>query len=152
MNLKIESIEGLEGVINEIKLLADDRMKRREIIKILKRQVKPIFAAVRANAPIADKPIKGRDGKVYEPQNLKKSFAIWASPQKQYVNVLIGPKKGYRAKYDGFYAFFVEEGAGNIPATNFIRNASDPYMESISITMSKELERYIYKKAQTLNL
>jgi HK97 gp10 family phage protein len=152
MNLSIESIEGLEGVIAEIKLLTDDRMKRREIIKILKRQVKPILEAVKANTPIADKPIMGRDGKVYEPENLKKSFAIWASPHKQYVNVLIGPKKGYRAKYDGFYAFFVEEGAGNIPATHFIRNASEPFMASVSTTMSAELERYIYKKAQTLNL
>ena len=35
-------ILGMEGVINEIKLLSDDRMKRLEILKILRRQMKPI--------------------------------------------------------------------------------------------------------------
>jgi len=145
-------IQGMEGVINEIKLLSDDRMKRLEILKILRRQMKPILAAVRANTPIATKIIKGRNGKVYEPENLKKSFAIKTSPIKKYPNVLMGPRKGNNAKYDGFYAFWIEYGAYDIPETNFISNAAEPLMPSVNTTMSNELEKYIYKKAQTLNL
>ena len=145
-------IQGMEGVINEIKLLSDDRMKRLEILKILRRQMKPILAAVRANTPIATKIIKGRNGKVYEPENLKKSFAIKTSPIKKYPNVLMGPRKGNNAKYDGFYAFWIEYGAYDIPETNFISNAAEPLMPSVNTTMSNELEKYIYKKAETLNL
>ena len=145
-------ILGMEGVINEIKLLSDDRMKRLEILKILRRQMKPKLAAVRANTPIATKTIKGRNGKVYEPENLKKSFAIKTSPIKKYPNVLMGPRKGNNAKYDGFYAFWIEYGAYDIPETNFISNAAEPLMGSVNTTMSNELEKYIYKKAETLNL
>ena len=36
-------IEGMEGVVGEIKKLTSDRMKRLEIIKILRQQVKPIL-------------------------------------------------------------------------------------------------------------
>ena len=142
----------MDGVINEIKSLSNDRMKRLEILKILRRQMKPILAAVKSNTPIATKTITGRNGKVYEPENLKKSFAVRTSPIKKYPNVIVGPRKGNSAKNDGFYAFWIEYGAYDIPASNFIRNAAEPLMGSVNTTMSTELEKYIYKKAQTLNL
>lgn len=145
-------IQGMDGVINEIKSLSNDRMKRLEILKILRRQMKPILAAVKSNTPIATKTITGRNGKVYEPENLKKSFAVRTSPIKKYPNVIVGPRKGNSAKNDGFYAFWIEYGAYDIPASNFIRNAAEPLMGSVNTTMSTELEKYIYKKAQTLNL
>ena len=145
-------IQGMDGVINEIKSLSNDRMKRLEILKILRRQMKPILAAVKSNTPIATKTITGRNGKVYEPENLKKSFAVRTSPIKKYPNVIVGPRKGNSAKNDGFYAFWIEYGAYDIPASNFIRNAAEPLMGSVNTTMSAELERYIYKKSESLNL
>jgi hypothetical protein len=54
------TIEGMDGVIGEIKKLTNDRMKRLEIIKILRRQVKPILSAVKAKTPVADEDIKFR--------------------------------------------------------------------------------------------
>ena len=148
------TIEGLEGVVNEIKSLTNDRMKRLEIIKILRQQVKPILAAVKANTPVADEDIIFRK-KVYQPENLKKSMAIKTSPSKRYPNVLIGPRKGPNKVNDGFYAFFIQYGYlwnYNIPANDFIGDAAEPLLGSVSTTMSVELEKYIYKKAETLNL
>ena len=144
-------IEGLEGVIGEIKALTNDRMKRLEIIKILRLQVKPILAAVKANTPVADEPIKFRK-KTYYPENLKKSMAIKTSPSKRYPNVLIGPRKGPNKVNDGFYAFFIQEGVYGIPANDFIMEAAEPLLNSAEKTTSVELEKYIDKKIQQTGL
>ena len=149
MNL---NVEGIDDVINEIIAISNDRMKRGEILKILRRQAKPILAAVKANTPVADGPIVGRNGKVYEAGNLKKSMAIKTSPLKNYPNVLVGPRKGARAVNDGFYAFFIQEGVYGIPKNDFIMDAARPLLNSTEKTMSVELEKYINKKIKQSNL
>ena len=149
MNL---NVEGIDNVINEIIAISNDRMKRGEILKILRRQAKPILAAVKANTPVADGPIVGRNGKVYEAGNLKKSMAIKTSPLKNYPNVLVGPRKGARAVNDGFYAFFIQEGVYGIPKNDFIMDAARPLLNSTEKTMSVELEKYINKKITQSNL
>ena len=149
MNL---NVEGIDNVINEIIAISNDRMKRGEILKILRRQAKPILAAIKANTPVADKPIVGRNGKIYEPENLKKSMAIKTSPLKHYPNVLVGPRKGQKAVRDGFYAFFIQEGVYGIPANDFIMDAARPLLNSTEKTMSVELEKYINKKITQSNL
>jgi len=149
MNL---SVEGIDNVINEIIAISDDRMKRGEILKILRRQAKPILAAVKSNTPVADGPIVGRNGKVYEAGNLKKSMAIKTSPLKNYPNVLVGPRKGARAVNDGFYAFFIQEGVYGIPKNDFIMDAARPLLNSTEKTMSVELEKYINKKIKQSKL
>lgn len=149
MNL---SVEGMDEVISQIKSISDDRIKRNEILKILRRQAKPILAAVRANTPVADKTIIGRNGKVYEPENLKKSMAIKTSPLKNYPNVLVGPRKGADKSNDGFYAFFIQEGVYGIPANDFIMEAAEPLLNSAEKTMSVQLEKYIDKKIQQTGL
>jgi hypothetical protein len=40
----------------------------------------------------------------------------------------------------------------DIPANDFIGDAAGPLLGSVSTTMSAELEKYIYKKAESLNL
>jgi hypothetical protein len=149
MNL---NVEGIDDVINEIIAISNDRMKRGEILKILRRQAKPILAAVKSNTPVADGPIVGRNGKVYEAGNLKKSMAIKTSPLKNYPNVLVGPRKGARAVNDGFYAFFIQEGVYGIPKNDFIMDAARPLLNSTEKTMSVELEKYINKKIKQSNL
>ena len=149
MNL---SVEGMDKVISQIISISDDKIKRGEILKILRRQAKPILAAVKSNTPVADGPIVGRNGKVYEAGNLKKSMAIKTSPLKNYPNVLVGPRKGARAVNDGFYAFFIQEGVYGIPANDFIMDAARPLLNSTEKTMSVELEKYINKKIKQSNL
>ena len=47
-------IEGIKEVSREIKSLSNDKMKRREILKVLRRQAKPMMQAMRQNAPQSD--------------------------------------------------------------------------------------------------
>lgn len=151
MNLEIKSIDGIQDVQREIQKLADDKMKRREIIKILRRQAKPLLKAIKSNTPIAEKEIQVRDKK-YAPQNLKKSMAIKTSPMKTYPNVLVGPRQGANKKYDGFYAFFLQYGTTKMPKNDFIGKAFDTVGGAVENQISNELERYVDKKAQQLNL
>ena len=146
-------IEGLEDVIDEIKGITDDKVKRREILKILKRQSKPILRAIKANTPIAEE-VKTVRGVKYEPGNLKKSMAIKTSPSKSYPNVLIGPRKGRssRIKNDGFYAFWIQYGTVNQKANDFIGEAAARVNDAVGNKMSAELKKYLEKKIKESNL
>ena len=63
------TIQGIEGVVGEIKKLTSDKMKRLEIIKILRTQVKPILAAIKANTPVADEDIVYRKNNMSSDNN-----------------------------------------------------------------------------------
>jgi len=149
--IEFKKIEGIKGVQSEIKSLADDKLKRREILKILRRQVKPLLKQIKSRAPIAEKEIQVIKTK-YKPQNLKKSMAIKTSPIKNYPNVLVGPRMGANKKNDGFYAFFIQYGTSKMPKNDFIGDAFNSVGASIEKIASKELENYINKKAKKLNL
>lgn len=151
------TIEGLEGVSREIKSLSSDKMKRREILKVLRRQSKPLVQAMRQNAPVADRDIVVR-GKIYSPNNLRKAIATKTSPSKKYPNVLVGPRYGRGGKkYDGFYSWWIEYGVGThisnpTGGKNFIQKTMQQKGESVTNQASKELKKYIDKKAKTLKL
>lgn len=150
-------IEGIEGITREIKSLSDDRVKRREILKILRRQCKPVLNSLKQNTPVAETAIKIR-GVTYSPGNLKKAMAIKTSPSKLYPNVLVGPRYGKGAKsYDGFYAWWIEFGKGtheNNPTggRNFIQKTWNQSKDSLFNDTSKELKTYIDKQSKKLNL
>lgn len=150
-------IEGLEGVIREIKTLADDKVKRKEMLKILRRQMKPIHAAVqsRANEQRAEHPIKVR-GVTYDPGNLAKSIKLFTGRKKTDASIYVGPADGHRGrkpKFDGFYGWWIIYGsAKHSPPDDFIWKAAAPLMESVNTTMSRETERYIERKIKKLNL
>lgn len=150
-------IYGIEVVANEIKSLGDDKIKRREILKILRRQAKPMKEAMKQNAPESDNVIIVRDD-LYYPGNLKKSIAIKTSPSKKYPNVLVGARYGAGAKkHDGFYAFWVDLGIGKHEANptggkNFIQKTFAKTGESTYKHASSQLKKYIDKKAKKLNL
>lgn len=150
-------IEGIQEVSNEIKLLSSDKMKRSEILKVLRRQAKPMMQAMRQNAPESDNVIVVRND-VYYPGNLKKSIAIKTSPSKKYPNVLVGPRYGKGAnKYDGFYAWWIEYGTGTHQSNptggkNFVQRTWIQKGEIMQTQASTQLKKYIDKKAKTLNL
>jgi hypothetical protein len=147
-NLKIE---GFEEVFAEIKTLPDDKVKRQKLLKILRKQMRPILAAVKQNTPVADKPVKFR-GKEYLPQNLKKSMAIKTSPMKNFPNVLVGPRTGVKAKYDGFYAFWIQYGTINQAPNDFIDKAASPLLAAREIAIAKAIDPYMGKEIKKLKL
>ena len=148
-------IEGIEAVQREIESLSDDKMKRREILKILRRQAKPILSAIQANTPEADKVVTFR-GVEYDPGNLRRSMAIKTGRSKDYPNVLVGPRQTKKGKtpikYDGFYAFWIQYGTIYQKPNDFIWKAAAPLLDSVHTTASAETKKYIEKKIRTLNL
>jgi hypothetical protein len=150
-------IEGIQEVSREIKSLSNDKMKRREILKVLRRQAKPMMQAMRQNAPESDNVIVVRN-EVYYPGNLKKSIGIKTSPSKKYPNVLVGPKYGRGAKkYDGFYAWWIEYGNGTHQSNptggkNFVQKTWRQKGVMMQTQASTQLKKYIDKKAKILKL
>ena len=131
-------IEGMDGVIAEITKLSDDRVKRREILKILKRQIKPIQVAVaaRASALKAEDPITVR-GVTFDPGNMAKSIKIFAGRNKLNPAVFVGPAMGAKKKNDGFYARWIIRGSAKHPSTkfpdDFIEKGAAPLMGTILV-------------------
>jgi hypothetical protein len=147
-------IEGMDEVIREFKKIESDVIKRREILKLLRRQAKPLLKAVIKEAPAEKRGLtvtrttKGGETSEYEPGNLKKAMAIKTSPLKNYPNVLVGFKQGDRAKYDGYYGFFVVYGyAGKhkVAPNDFIWRAGKPLIPELNTKGSVEMKKYIEK-------
>tara|TARA_R110000772_G_scaffold67579_2_gene150027 strand:+ start:3585 stop:4058 length:474 start_codon:yes stop_codon:yes gene_type:complete len=143
-------IEGMEDVIREFKKIESDVVKRREILKLLRRQAKPLVKAIRANTPMANKTVirrlaDGSKAAEYKPGNLKKSIQIKTSPSKNYPNVLVGPNVKKNAKYDGYYGFFIQYGTTTMAPNDFIWKASKPLLPEINTKGSVEMKKYIEK-------
>ena len=150
-------IEGFEGVALEIQSL-DDKMKRREILKILRRQMQPVVDKMKQNAPNQRTKTINVRGTDYPPQELKNSIKVKTSPSKKYPNVLVGPQYGKGArKFDGFYAWWIEYGVGKHIANptgkkNFIQKTYSETSDKIYTQASEKLKKYIQRKAKKLNL
>lgn len=145
-------IEGMEGVIREIRKLPP-KIKRREVVKIMKRQIKPIQRAIKANTPIAERDATIRGVEVPR-GNLKRSITIFTGKNKLHPAVYVGPAMGSKKKHDGFYGYFIQYGLGTSKGTpnDFIGEAALPLLGSVNKVMSKDLKRYIDNRAKTLNL
>jgi hypothetical protein len=152
-------IQGFEKLANDVKSLANDRVKKKQIVAILKRQMKPIEKAVKANTPIAKGDIVIR-GKTYSPYNLQKSIATKTAKSAQ-PTVMVGPRQGKKAPYDGFYAWWHIYGwspfykRGSVPPkmvkpNDFIWEGAKAKINSTESGMTKELENYIGKKAKQI--
>ena len=76
-------IEGFEGVALEIQSL-DDKMKRSEILKILRRQMQPVVDKMKQNAPNQRTKTINVRGTDYAPQELKNAIKVKTSPSKKY--------------------------------------------------------------------
>ena len=150
MSSNLVDIEGMDEVIAEFKKIDNDVLKRREILKLLRRQSKPLVKAIRSKAPVADRIVTRRTksgdiAAIYKPGNLKKSIKIKTSRSKRYPNVLVGPNMGRRGKYDGYYAFFLQYGTRNMRGNDFIDKATSPLLPKLHTEMSQEMKDYIEK-------
>lgn len=144
-------IEGMDEIIAKIKALPD-RTKRLEVLKILRRQMKPIQSAVRNATPEADRPIKVR-GKVYMPGNAKKSISIFSGKSKLMPSVFVGPATGKKRKYDAWYLYLLVYGWRDNRSTrnlDYIRKTASPLIPNATKVMTDDLKKYIDKRIKQL--
>lgn len=114
-NIRVDVI-GFDKLTAQLKQLANDKDKKREVFIILRQVAKPTLNVARNLAPVSKKPHVAR-GKTIQPGNLKKSLGnITGKSQNPTIYV------GARAKgvNNGWYAHFVHEGR-NVYRTGFKR-------------------------------
>lgn len=104
-NIKIDVI-GFDKLTEQLKRLANDKDKKREVLIILRNIAKPTLNAAKSLAPISKKTHKAR-GKTITPGNLRKSIGNITGKQEN-PTIYVGARA--KGNNNGWYAHFVHEG------------------------------------------
>jgi hypothetical protein len=123
MSKPLIEVTGFKELQDKIKLIADDKTKRAEVLKILRVVARPTVQAAKAFAPKSKKPhtISGsRTKQVIAPGNLSKSIGN-ITGKSENPTILVGPR--VKGKNLGFYGAWVETGV-NIYKKGFKRKRS----------------------------
>jgi HK97 gp10 family phage protein len=104
-NIQIDVI-GFDKLTEQLKRLANDKDKKREVLMILRNVAKPTLNAAKSLAPVSKRTHIAR-GKKIAPGNLRKSLGNITGKQ-QNPTIYIGARA--KGNNDGWYAHFVHEG------------------------------------------
>lgn len=118
MDKLITEIQGFDTLREKIKRLPD-KVKRREVLKILRRSARSTVKVARMEAPKSDKPHNSR-GKKIQPGNLRKSIRAASMRRSRVPMVVVGPRSS--GKYDGWYGRQFVIPGHNIYRAGFKRN------------------------------
>lgn len=156
MGKDLVEIKGFRELRRKIEQLGDDKIKRREMLKILRQAAKGTVRAARAEAPQSDKPhlVSGRRSrKVIQPGNLKKSIGnITQRKSRSGGNavVYVGPRA--KGKHDGWYGHFVHDGTRDIRRKNkFMARAYARTKGQVTADTEKNVRRYIQRQIDKLS-
>lgn len=149
-----------------------DKVKKREVVKILRRAARDTVQEARRQAPQSDKPHVLKDGKVIQPGNTKKSIKFQTLRRSKNPGGIVGPRS--LGKNDGFYARqFVIPGhnlyrkgfkrnrrgnrkrnssgsRGRVPANPFMLRAYNVTKGRVSAASEKGVSDYIAKQLTRL--
>ena len=148
-------VEGFDVLYKKIKALPD-KVKRREVLKILGQAANPTVKAARAQAPkskVAHVQSGSRAYKVIQPGNLKKSIGkIRGKRGLAKVNAVlyVGPRSKGR-KNDGWYGMMVHGGTVKQGANPFMRRAFDQTKGLVSKEAETKIAKYIDKQISKLS-
>ncbi|WP_268846455.1 hypothetical protein [Flavobacterium aestivum] len=106
MSSGLMEVTGFKELEARIRLLANDKDKRKEVLIILRQVAQPVLQAARTLVPIAPKRHKAR-GKWIDPRNLQKSLGNITGKQEN-PTIYVGPRA--KGSFDGWYGHFVEKG------------------------------------------
>lgn len=157
-NISFE-IEGWDTVIKAIQELGDDRTKRREVLKILRRQAAPTKRVMTKAAPVEknNRSIKyHRDNSiVYKAGNLRRSMKIFTGSNKEYPSVYVGAQ-AKKPQGSGYYSYFIQYGTNRgdgrsiTEKNNYVERADRISSRIVGDKATAELEKYIKRKALRL--
>lgn len=158
MSNALFEIEGFPQLQAKIKQLPD-KIKKREMLKILRAVAKPTVQAAKAEAPVGEREHKRyskRDGGViatYQPGNLKKSIGnITGKRGMARVNAVIyvGPRSKGR-KNDGYYGGMVHGGTKFQKANKFMDRAFNRTQGQVTEDAAAKTAAYIQKQINKLS-
>lgn len=154
MSKSLVQLEGFDELKKKIKRLPD-KVKRKEVQKILRVSAKSTVTAARAEAPISKKAHTFRGGRVYQPGNLKKSIRTKVMTRARVPMVIVGPTSTGK-KYDGFYGrSFVIPGhrtrsGGLVKPNPFMQRGHDKTAGLVTGKAVRATEKYIQKQINKL--
>lgn len=109
-------IQGFNELVEKIRIIKDDKRKKREIISLLKQVAGDTVRVTKKNAPVSKKEhlISGRRSrKIIQPGNLKKSIGVIVAKRGksgENPTIAVGARAGFKRKNDGYYGHMVESG------------------------------------------
>lgn len=106
MSKPLVEITGFKELEAKIKLLANDKDKRNEVLLILRQVAKPTLQAARVLVPVSKKAHKSR-GRLVQPRNLQKSIGNITGKQAN-PTIYVGPRA--KGSFDGWYGGIVHDG------------------------------------------
>lgn len=161
-------VTGFKELEAKIRLLADDKDKRKEVLIILRQVAKPTLQAAKTLAPTASKKHYAR-GKLIAPGNLKKSLGYITGKQEN-PTIYVGPRA--KGSNNGWYGHFVEYGhklyngkkgsksrankrgsyaVGTTKATPFMAQANEATKGPVTADAEKRLAVFIQRRIDKLS-
>jgi HK97 gp10 family phage protein len=131
-------LDGFPDFLKAVERLPD-RLKRMELLKVLRREAKPTVQAAKRN-------VRKKSGK------LERSITTITGKSKIYPNILVGPS--VKGKNEGFHGHLIEFGHGGphpAPAFPFMRPAYDETKNQVSKAAAQAVAKYVTKRAKKLN-
>lgn len=155
MSKSLVQIEGFDKLERKIKSLSNDKVKRKEVLKILGQVANSTVSVARAEAPKSKKPHsisgKNRATRVFQPGNLKKS--IGKRVMRRARNPMLVVRARSTKKYDGFYGRqFVIKGTKKQKANPFMARAYQKTKGGVTRESEQKMARYIQKQIDRLGL
>lgn len=150
----------LEGFPEFLKLVEQmpDKLKKREMAAIIRRNLKPVADSIREIAPSrkTTNTIKRRSKKSgqvlaeYSAGNLKRSIGVRIFSRGEDVTGYAGPHN--RKSADGYYGFFLERGTKTISPIRFIERAASVSAPKAKEELLNDINTHIVNSAKRLGL
>jgi hypothetical protein len=179
-NRPLMEISGFAELSAKIKLLANDKQKRTEILKILRKVAQGTVKAARRNVPQKLKKhlvVAKRNKDYITPEVLKKSIGVITAKSSRTTNpvVYVGPrakgvhkgffghwveygvniyKKGFKRKHSGSAAGKAYNARGvkrRLPGSNFMKNTYTETKGQVTEETVQSVTKYIQKRIDALS-
>lgn len=154
MSKSLVEIKGFEELEKKLKTLGNDKIKNREVLKILGQVANTTVKAAKSLAPVSRKAHsisgKNRGYKLFKPGNLKKS--IGKKTLRRARNPMLVVRANSRKAADGFYGRqFVIRGTVNQKANPFTEKAYQQTKGKVSRESEEKVAKYIQKQINKLS-
>lgn len=155
MSKDLVQITGFKELESKIKSLANDKVKKREVLKILGQIANPTVRAAKALAPVSKRPhIQKRKGQAFgtviSPGTGKKSIGKKTMRRAANPTVYVSPRSTKRA--DGWYLRqFVVRGTKKIKGNPFIDKAYSQTQGKATKESEQKISKYIQKQIDRLS-
>lgn len=148
-------VTGFQQLQDKLKSISNDKVKEKEVLKLLGQLANPMVKAVKDITPVSkkvhiQKRKKQKFGTYIKPGTGKKSIGKTIMRKARNPTIYISPRSTKRA--DGWYLRqFVIKGTKNIASNNFVDRAHRANQGTITKSAEVKIAKYIQKQIDRLS-